>query len=87
MKKCSSLSIIEDLQLLRYVSIKASHQFLVLGTEETVVKICVYYSYLWIYDLYGSISNAFDAGKSAKRARGVGWALEIKTFLGPVKWH
>jgi hypothetical protein len=75
MKRCSSFSLIEDLQYLRYVSIKASYKFPVLGTEEKVVKICVYYSYFWTYDLYGPISNAFDAGKSAKRASG--------SWLGP----
>jgi hypothetical protein len=33
---------------------------------------------------------AFDAGRYITRAAGQvggGWALEIETFLGPVKWH
>jgi hypothetical protein len=29
----------------------------------------------------------FDAGKSITSHVGGGWALEIETFLGPVKWH
>ncbi len=44
-------------------------------------------SYLWTYDLYGPVSNAFYAGKYITRASGRGWALEMETFLGPVKWH
>ncbi len=36
-------------------------------------------TYLWAYDLYGPVRNAFDAGKSITRASGKG--------LGPVKWH
>ncbi len=41
----------------------------------------------WTYDLYGPVRNAFDAGKPITRAMGGGWALEIESFLGPVKWH
>jgi hypothetical protein len=29
-----------------------------------------YVSYLWTYDLYGPVRNAFDAGKSITRASG-----------------
>jgi hypothetical protein len=43
--------------------------------------------YLWTYDLYDPVRNAFDAGKSITRQMGRGWALEIETFLDPVKWH
>jgi hypothetical protein len=32
------------------------------------------------------VRNAFDAG-SIRGQVGGGWALEIETFLGPVKWH
>jgi hypothetical protein len=31
--------------------------------------------------------NAFDADKSIREQVGRGWALEIETFLGSVKWH
>jgi hypothetical protein len=29
----------------------------------------------------------YDAGRYITRANGRGWALEIETFLGLVKWH
>jgi hypothetical protein len=47
-------------------------------------------SYLSTYDLYGPVRNAFGAGRMADtllRQVGGGWALEIVTFLSPVKWH
>jgi hypothetical protein len=56
-----------------------------------VNKYTVLATYLWTYDLNGPVSNVFDAGKSIKRASAKwelgGWALEIETFLSPVKWH
>jgi hypothetical protein len=36
---------------------------------------------------HGPVRNAFDAGNSITRQVGGGWALEIGTFLDPVKWH
>ncbi len=46
------------------------------------------YSYLYTCDLYGPVRNAFDAGTHPLLGQvGGGWALEIVTFLGPVKWH
>jgi hypothetical protein len=32
----------------------------------------IYFSYLWAYDLYDPVRNAFDAGKSITRASGRG---------------
>jgi hypothetical protein len=45
--------------------------------------------YLWTYGLYGPVRtrNAFDAGKSITKEVGGGWALEIETFLDPMKRH
>jgi len=42
---------------------------------------------LCTYDLYGPVRNVFVAGISITRAVGGGWALELESFLGPVKWH
>jgi hypothetical protein len=40
------------------------------------------------FDLYGPVRNAFDAGSIYYEGKWEGgWALEIDTFLGPVKWH
>jgi hypothetical protein len=38
---------------------------------------------------YGPVRNAFDAGSIyyCTLASGGGWALEIESFLDPVKWH
>jgi hypothetical protein len=47
-------------------------------------------SYLWTYDLFGPVCNNVMLLMRANPLRGqVGgsWALEIETFLGPVKWH
>jgi hypothetical protein len=52
------------------------------GSNRTTIK----YSYLWTYDLYSPVCNAFDAGKSITRATAK-WEGEIETFLGPGKWH
>jgi hypothetical protein len=45
------------------------------------------YSYLWIYDLYGPVRNASDAGKSITRASGRGLspsgAPSNRDFFGP----
>ncbi len=38
-------------------------------------------SYLWIFDLYGPVRDAFDAGRFITRASGRG--LEIETFFEP----
>jgi hypothetical protein len=45
------------------------------------------YSYLWTYDLYGLVRNAFDTRKSITRASGRGLGLGNGDFLRPVKWH
>jgi hypothetical protein len=39
-------------------------------------------SYLWTYDLYGPVCNAFDAVRATplRGLLGEGWALEIETF-------
>jgi hypothetical protein len=50
----------------------------------------IYASYLWTFDLYGPVPVYIMLLMQANPLRGqVGrsWALEIKTFLGPVKWH
>jgi hypothetical protein len=45
-------------------------------------------SYLWTYDLFGPVCNAFDEVKSITRASGRGLGpVENNTFLGHVKWH
>jgi hypothetical protein len=45
------------------------------------------YSNLWTFDLYGPLRNALmRANPLLGQVRG-GWALEIKTFLSPMKWH
>ncbi len=44
------------------------------------------YSYLYTYFLYGSVRNVFDACRYERQVGG-GWALEIESFLSPVKWH
>jgi hypothetical protein len=44
-------------------------------------------SYLWNYDLYTPyVMVLMRATPLRGQVRG-GWTLEIKTFLGPVKWH
>jgi hypothetical protein len=54
------------------------HGVLHLGGDYTVFPAIlenkIISSYLWTYDLYGPVGNAFDAGKS------------IMTFSGPI-WH
>jgi hypothetical protein len=53
----------------------------------------VFISYLWPYDLYGPMIYMAPYIMPLMRENplrgqvGVGWALEIKTFLGPVKWQ
>ncbi len=48
----------------------------------------VHTSYLCTYDLYGPVRNVFDACRDTLRGQvGEGWALEIESFLGLVKWH
>ncbi len=45
-------------------------------------------SYLCTYDLYGPMRNAFDAGSIHYEGKWAGgWALEIETLMGPVKWR
>jgi hypothetical protein len=45
-------------------------------------------SYLCTYALYGSVHNVFDACRYITMASGRGLGpLEIKSFLGTVKWH
>jgi hypothetical protein len=44
------------------------------------------FNYLCTYDLYGPVRNAFDADSIHYESKWEGgWALEIETFLGPVK--
>jgi hypothetical protein len=53
-------------------------------------KISLNNSYSCTYDLYGPVRNVFFFLMRADTLRGqVGgrWALEIESFLGPVKWH
>jgi hypothetical protein len=45
------------------------------------------YNNLWTYDLYGPLRNALMRANPLLGQVGGGWALEIKIFLGPVKWH
>jgi hypothetical protein len=48
-----------------------------------VYSICVKHnSYLWTYDLLVLMRADPIRGQV-----GGGWALEIETFVGPVKWH
>jgi hypothetical protein len=49
-----------------------------LKTVHEMYMVCVHYSYLYTYDVYGPVLNTFVAV-------GWGWALEIETFSGPVK--
>jgi hypothetical protein len=47
-----------------------------------------YSNYLCTYDLYGPVRNVFDAGSihyDLQGQVGGGWALEIESFLYPVK--
>ncbi len=38
--------------------------------------------------IYTAVCNAFDSGSIHYEGKWEGgWALEIETFLGPVKWH
>ncbi len=43
----------------------------------------VFISYLWAYDLYGPVYNAFDAGESTTRARRTGLDPGNRDFFGP----
>jgi hypothetical protein len=43
------------------------------------------FSYLWTYDLYGPVHNAFDAGRYITRASGRGLCPGKRNFLGSVK--
>jgi hypothetical protein len=45
------------------------------------------HSYLWTYDLYGHVRNAFDAGKSITRASGRGLSPGNRDFFGRCRWH
>ncbi len=47
----------------------------------------MYLSYLWTYELYGTVRNGFDAGKSTARASGMWLGPGTEIFWGPVKWH
>ncbi len=46
-------------------------------------------SYLWTYNLYGPMRTVIVLMRADPLRGQVGgdWALEIKTFLGHVKWH
>jgi hypothetical protein len=45
-------------------------------------------SYLCTYDSYSPVHYVLAACISITRASGgLGWALEIESFMGPVKWH
>jgi hypothetical protein len=43
--------------------------------------------YLCTYDLYDPQVMFMMRADPLRRQVGGGWALEIETFLGPVKWH
>ncbi len=45
-------------------------------------KITIYH--LCTYDLYGPVRNAFD---TLHGQMGGGWALEMESFLSPMKWY
>jgi hypothetical protein len=46
------------------------------------------FNYLCTYDLYRPVRNAFDAGSILYKGKWEGgWALEIESFLSPVKWN
>ncbi len=45
------------------------------------------FSYLWTCDLNGPVRNALMRANPLGGHVGGGWALEIETFLGLVKWH
>ncbi len=47
----------------------------------------IYNSYLRTYDLYGTVCNAFDAGKSITRASGRGLGPGNQEFFGPCEMH
>jgi hypothetical protein len=64
-------------------STKMIFNYSIIDVVRSLLTYCLYLvfiSYLWTYDLYGPVYNAFDAGKSITRASG---ALEIETFSGP----
>jgi hypothetical protein len=41
----------------------------------TKLRYSMHPSYLWTYDLYGPVRNAFDGGKSITMASGRGWTF------------
>jgi hypothetical protein len=43
-------------------------------------------NYLCTYELYDPMRNVFDTGRYITWASGRGLALEMESFLGPVKW-
>ncbi len=47
------------------------------------VGVHVQKNYLWTSDRYGSVLNAFDAGKSITRASGRGYGPGNLDFFGP----
>ncbi len=57
------------------------------GNKNAASSIHVWVIFLCTYDLYGPVRNVFDAGRYITWASGRGWAMEMESFLGPVKWH
>jgi hypothetical protein len=51
------------------------------------VSINVKISYLWTFDLYGPVRNAFDAGNSIMRASGRGLSPGNRDFFGLFEMH
>ncbi len=65
------------------VSLKSTSLF-----PKNIDNIANCFSCLCTYDLYGPVRNVSDACRYTLRGQvGGGWTLEIKSFLGPVKWH
>ncbi len=44
-------------------------------------------SYLCTYGLFGPVRNVLMRADTLRGQVGGGWALEIESFLGPLKWH
>jgi hypothetical protein len=51
--------------------------------EGAVPETHVHYSYLWTFDLYTPVCNAFDVGKSITMASGRGSGPGNQDFVGP----
>ncbi len=74
---------------LKTMHIKTNFQEKIEGRKEAVNRlktvhemylVCVHYSYLYTYDVYGPVRNTFVAS-------GMGLGSGNRDFFGPVKWH